>query len=255
MSLTTLEQFEKSGIIILNDEKRKNKASRELFEGLLNLLEQCENNEKITGIIITGVNDSFCAGADLKEAADIDNFIDYVQYGKKVINKIFNYKKPVIAALNGFAFGGGLELALSCDLIYSTMDIMVGLPEVSLGMYPGWGGTQLLIKRIGPGLAKEIIFTGKKIAAEDAWEIGLIDRIFDNGNTLIYEALNTLKLMSENCPQAIYKAKEMINLYYKMPTIEGLKTELSEFTKWIQQEYATEGINAFFEKRDPNWKT
>ncbi len=254
MSLISLEKFENIGIIKLEDSKRKNVASRELLNGIANLLDECLKIPDIPGVIITGTENVFCAGADLKEAENLDNFFEYVKIGRKVIDKIFNYKKPVIAALNGLAFGGGLEIALACDLIYATQDAQVALPEVSLGMFPGWGGTQLLSRRTGPGIAKEMIFTGKKISAEEAWETGLVDRLFENENSMQFNATETIKQMSLNCPQAIYKAKEMINLFYSKTAQQGMQTELEEFGKWLNKEHAIEGINSFFEKRKPNWK-
>lgn len=204
-------------------------------------------------LIITGSGEkSFVAGADIKEFAEYGakEASAMAQRGQETLfNKIENLKKPVIAAINGFALGGGLELAMACHIRYASTNAKLGLPEVTLGLIPGYGGTQRLPKLIGKGRANELIFSAKMIDAEKAKEYGLVNEVFPIENLL--EKTEELALaISKNSPMAIEKAIETINL---CDTPQGFDREIEAFGELFEMDDKKEGVTAFLEKRKPNF--
>lgn len=204
-------------------------------------------------LIITGSGEkSFVAGADIKEFAEYGakEASAMAQRGQETLfNKIENLKKPVIAAINGFALGGGLELAMACHIRYASANAKLGLPEVTLGLIPGYGGTQRLPKLIGKGRANELIFSAKMIDAEKAKEYGLVNEVFPIESLL--EKTEELALaISKNSPMAIEKVIETINL---CDTPQGFDREIAAFGELFEMDDKKEGVTAFLEKRKPNF--
>jgi enoyl-CoA hydratase len=212
-----------------------------------------ENNKNCRVIILTGEGQkSFVAGADIKEFSDFEsanaeNLARTVQ--ERLFNKIENLKKPVIAAVNGFALGGGLELAMTCHIRYASENAKLGLPEVTLGLIPGYGGTQRLPKLVGKGWANEMIFSAKMISAEKAKEIGLVNEVYSSEN-LLEECKNLAKIIVRNSPLAIQKAIKAVNLY---DTENGFENEIKSFGELFDLADKKEGVTAFLEKRKPNF--
>lgn len=204
-------------------------------------------------LIITGSGEkSFVAGADIKEFAEYGakEASAMAQRGQETLfNKIENLKKPVIAAINGFALGGGLELAMACHIRYASANAKLGLPEVTLGLIPGYGGTQRLPKLIGKGRANELIFSAKMIDAEKAKEYGLVNEVFPI-ESLLEKTEELALVISKNSPMAIEKAIETINL---CDTPQGFDREIAAFGELFEMDDKKEGVTAFLEKRKPNF--
>lgn len=216
-------------------------------------LSQLENDTECRVIILTGSGEkSFVAGADIKEFADygFDEAKALAEKGQNTLfNKIENLKKPVIAAVNGFALGGGLELAMACHIRYASDNAKLGLPEVTLGLIPGYGGTQRLPQLVGKGLANEMIFSAKMISANKAKEIGLVNEVFPPSELLI-KAEELAHSIAKNSPMAIEKAIEAVNL---SAMERGFEKEIQSFGKLFEMDDKKEGVTAFLEKRKPNF--
>jgi enoyl-CoA hydratase len=220
---------------------------------LNNVLNQIQNDNNIRVVIITGSGDkAFVAGADIKE------FIDFTPEEGKALakngqemlfDKVANFSKPIIAAINGYALGGGLELALACHVRLASENAKMGLPEVTLGLIPGYGGTQRLAQLVGKGKAFEMILSAKMVDAAEAKNIGLINEITTVEN-LIQQANELAKLMAKNSPNAIKNAIAAIQSSYSN---DGLRSEIDLFGSCFGSDDFIEGTNAFVEKRKPNF--
>ncbi len=240
-------------IIKINRESHLNALNLELIEQLSNKLNALESLENIRVVIIMGVgNKAFVAGADIKEFSNysIKQGEDLSKRGQeKLFNKIENFKKPVIAAINGYALGGGLELALSCHMRVASDNAKMGLPECSLGLIPGYGGTQRLVRTIGRTYATEMILTSKIINTDLAQKIGLI-------NTQVSQdkLLKTAKELAISCvknsPKSLESAIKCINKNFDQ---SGLIFEQKEFGQLFGTSEFKEGVSAFLEKRKPNY--
>lgn len=239
--------------ITINKPESLNALNREIIKELSEAFAEQENNSACRVIILTGEGQkSFVAGADIKEFSEFgsSNAENLSRSGhENLFNRIENLKKPVIAAVNGFALGGGLELAMACHIRYASENAKLGLPEVTLGLMPGYGGTQRLPKLVGKGWANEMIFSAKMISAEKAQEIGLVNEVYSS-ETLLEECKNLAKTIARNSPLAIQKAIKAINLY---DTTEGFEAEIKGFGELFDLEDKKEGVTAFLEKRKPNF--
>ena len=222
---------------------------RELSEAF----EELGNDADVRAIILTGAGEkSFVAGADIKEFSDFgeEKATELSRKGhESLFNKIENLKKPVIAAVNGFALGGGLELAMSCHIRYASQNAKLGLPEVTLGLIPGYGGTQRLPRLVGKGLANEMIFSAKMISAERAKDIGLVNEVF-SAEDLLPKAKELAETIAKNSPMAIAKAIEAVNL---SDGPEGFEREIKSFGELFEMDDKKEGVAAFLEKRKPEF--
>lgn len=243
-------------IITLNRPESANALSNKMLNQLNDVIQRIDADESIYCTIITGAgNKAFCAGADLKERKNMsdEEVKAAVRYIGNTIQKIEQVKMPVIAAINGAAFGGGLELALACDFRYASKEIFVGLTETSLAIIPGAGGTQRLSRLIGMGQAKRLIYTAKRITAEEAFSIGLVEMITDSNN-LLEKAIKTATTIIENGPIALQQAKYAINNGIDVQLEEGLEIEYECYKQTIQTNDRLEGLKAFAEKRKPIYK-
>lgn len=245
-----LQQEEKISIVTINRPASLNALNGETIKELSQILDDLAHTDTRV-IIITGSGEkSFVAGADIKEFSDYDSgqAEDLSRKGHQILfDKIENYKKPIIAAVNGFALGGGLELAMSCHIRYASDNAKLGLPEVTLGLIPGYGGTQRLSQLVGKGIANELIFSAKMISAERAKEIGLVNEIHPQVELL--EKTKELAIqISRNSPLAIEEAIKAVNLSY---TKDGFEAEMKSFGKLFDLQDKKEGVQAFLEKRKP----
>lgn len=249
-----LEKDEKISTIIINRPESLNALNGKTISELSNVLDILENDNDCRVIIITGSGEkSFVAGADIKEFSDFgqEKAEELARTGQNsLFNKIENLKKPVIAAVNGFALGGGLELAMSCHIRYASENAKLGLPEVTLGLIPGYGGTQRLPKLVGKGLANEMIFSAKMIAASKAKEICLVNDVYPL-EELLSKTKELATVISRNSPQGISKAIAAVNASDKE---HGFELEIKSFGELFDLEDKKEGVSAFLEKRKPDFK-
>lgn len=213
--------------------------------------------EHCRGLIITGEGPkAFVAGADIKELNGLDEHgaMVFAQKGQRVFQELNLLKVPVIAAVNGFALGGGCELALACDFIYASKNAKFGLPEVSLGLIPGFGGTVRMARAIGIRATRELVYSGEMISADEAYRLGLVRRVFENSDEMLAEAKKKMELIFTRGPLAIASAKSTVNRVYDLDIDEGLKYEANSFSKLFQSEDVREGTAAFVESRKPVFK-
>lgn len=251
MKYIKLEFINSIAIIKISNPKQLNALNEEVLKDLEQSLIEIEQKNEIKVIIITGEGEkAFVAGADIKLMSSMSKEMasKFSQKGQRIFSKIENFKKPVIAAINGYALGGGSELALSCHIRYASSKAKIGQPEVKLGIVAGWGGTQRLPKIVSRGKAIEILTSGKIYSAEECFKIGLVDDIFES-NELMDKTLERAIEISQNSPKAISKTLELINLSYDLKSKEGFSIESIEFGKLFQEEESIEGISAFLENR------
>lgn len=212
-------------------------------------------HDEIGVVIVTGAGEkAFVAGADIKEFPTLTEELGekLCRRGQKIFDKIAALKQPVIAAINGFALGGGLELALACDFRIASKKSQLGLPEVKLGVIPGYGGTQRLPRLIGAGKAKQLIFSGEFVSAEEAYRIGLVEEITDG--SALDEARKWAEIILKRGPLAVQATKKAVNKGLELELEEGLKLEAKWFGKICETEDKNEGVSAFFERREPNFQ-
>lgn len=243
-------------LITLNREKAANSLNKQLLTEFNNAIDQVNENRNIHCVIITGKgNKVFSAGADLKERESMNDqeVIEAVKYISSTINNIEKIQVPVIAAINGSAFGGGLEIALACDIRIGSEDISVGLTETSLAIIPGAGGTQRLSRLIGTGRAKQMIYTAERVSAGKAFAYGLLEEIIPQKN-FINQVIIFAEKIIKNGPLALMLAKQAIDEGINLSLEEGLKLEHQLYKKTIPSRDRKEGLKAFKEKRKPTYK-
>jgi len=213
--------------------------------------------KKLTGLILTGSGEkAFVAGADIAamttmSAADAQAF---ARLGQGVMTLVEYLPYPVIAAVHGFALGGGFELALACDFIYASESAVFGLPEVKLGLIPGFGGTQRLARRVSPALAKELVFTGRNVKAAEARERGIVVQLFADKAQLLAGAREALALVAKNSPLAVGLAKQIVDQGSNTSLEQGLGLELNAFAQLFTSHDMKEGTAAFLAKRPAVFK-
>ncbi len=253
MALENITAEIKNNVLVLtiNRPDKLNALNKQTIEELHEALVEAENNKEVHALIITGSgNKAFVAGADI---AEFSNFS--VEEGKqlssighfKIFNFIENYSKPVIAAVNGFALGGGLELAMACHIRVASNNAKMGLPEVSLGVIPGYGGTQRLAQLVGKGKAFEMIVTADMIVAEDAFKWGLVNYV-TTPEELLNKCFEITSKIASKSPVAIKTAIKVINAGYNSK-LNGYEVEIEEFGKSFGTADFREGVDAFLEKR------
>ena len=236
-------------VVTLNRPEALNALNKELLNELSLFLEAAGSNPEIRVIILTGSGEkSFVAGADIKEFSDFDGREGELlsrEGQKRVFDKIENLSKPVIAAVNGFALGGGLELAMSCHFRIASDNARLGLPEVTLGLIPGYGGTQRLPKLVGKGRAAQMIFTAEMISAQRAYEIGLVNEVVSQAE-LLERAQTIATKIASNSSTAIAKAIQTLNA---SDSDSGFDLEIKSFGDLFETADFKEGVAAFLEKR------
>ncbi|MBC8053619.1 MAG: enoyl-CoA hydratase/isomerase family protein [Sphingobacteriaceae bacterium] len=239
--------------ITINRESKLNALNRETLRELHLALADSFKNTEVGGIIITGAGTkAFAAGADIAELKNLDK-VGALNLAKESHEKVFDFianaQKPVIAAINGFALGGGLELALACHLRIASENARLGLPEVSLGLIPGYGGTQRLPQLIGKGKALELILSGDMIESDLAYTLGLVNRVVP-ADFLLNTAMVLMRKILSRSPLAIAAAIRAVNSSYQN---NGYSTEIEEFAGSFETRDFKEGTTAFLEKRPPKF--
>jgi enoyl-CoA hydratase len=242
--------------ITINRPDALNAFNSAQLEALSNAINQVNDNPAIRVVILTGAGDrAFVAGADIAEMKDQSptGALEFAKLGHAVCDAIESSPKPFIAAINGFALGGGCEIALACDIRLCSESARIGQPEVSLGIPPGWGATQRLPRLVGTGLAKEIIFTGRHLTASEANEIGLVNSVH-TGDGLIDAATKLAESIARNSPLAVSFAKEAINRGAETNAATGKRYEAHLFSLAFDSADQREGMTAFVERRKPEFR-
>jgi len=244
------------GFLKINRPKALNALNSETLLEIKDGAERLNADKNVKVVIVTGEGDkAFVAGADILEMKDLTALegTAFAQRGHDAMGVLENMDKPVIAAVNGFALGGGFELALACDFIYASEKAKLGFPETTLGIHPGFGGTQRTTKLIGTAKAKELIFTGKTISAHEAYEFGLVNKVVPH-DQLMNEVLAVAEKIKANGPFGIRLAKECINKSQSLAPKEGLALEAKNFGMCFATKDQKEGMTAFTEKRKATYK-
>ncbi|MEJ2199321.1 MAG: enoyl-CoA hydratase-related protein [Desulfuromonadales bacterium] len=250
-SILLLEKDAAIATITFNNPKALNALTLEIFEGLETLFDDLESDTEVRVIILTGAGDkAFVAGGDISHLAslDADGARQFALLAQRVIDRIETFPKPVIAAINGYCLGGGNELAMGCDLRIAADSAKFGQPEVKLGIIPGFAGTQRLSRLIGKGRAKEMIFTGEMIDADQACRIGLVNRVVAK-DRLMEEAKALAMKMCDKSASAISLSKDAIDNGLEMDFARAARYEADLFALSFTTADCKEGISAFLEKR------
>ncbi|MDI7741476.1 enoyl-CoA hydratase [Lysinibacillus fusiformis] len=257
MSLVEVSRHgEYIAIVKLNRPHALNALSTELLLELNQCLNEIKEDSSIRVVILSAEGDkAFCVGADLKERKQLPEHkvLQAVQLIGHTISNLEALPQPVIAAVNGAAFGGGLELTLACEIRIAKSKIKMGLTETSLAIIPGAGGTQRLPRLIGLSKAKELIYTARRIDAEEAKELGIVDYVVEQ-DELLPKAIKLAEEMTKNGPLALIQAKKAINQGIEVPLSTGLQIESLAYSALIPTKDRLEGLKAFEEKRSPNYK-
>ncbi len=240
-------------LVQLNRPDVLNAINIELMTGLVDALEALDADPEVRVIILTGNEKAFAAGADIKEMAGAGAVEMLLRDQFARWDRIRKIKKPLIAAVSGFALGGGCELAMTCDMIIASESARFGQPEISIGVIPGAGGTQRLTRAVGKGIAMEMILTGKMISAEEALRIGLVNAVVPV-ETYLEEAKALAREIASRPPVAVLLAKEAVLKAFDTTIEGGLEFERKNFYLLFASEDQKEGMKAFAEKRKPDWK-
>ncbi len=251
-----LEKEGKVAVVTINRPKALNALNSETLKELDYVVSELEKDEDIYAVILTGSGEkAFVAGADITEMKDLSTMEGrkFSILGNKVFRRLETLDKPVIAAINGFALGGGCELSLACDIRLASEKAKFGQPEVGLGITPGFGGTQRLARLVGTGLAKELIYTAKIIKADEALRIGLVNRVIE-ADKLMEEARALANTIAAQAPIAVKLSKEAINRGIQCDIDTALMYEAEAFGECFSTADQTEGLSAFVEKRDKSFQ-
>jgi enoyl-CoA hydratase len=242
-------------ILRLNRPQQLNALSADLIEALDAELQTLEAAPDIHGIVLTGAGDkAFCAGADISAMADMtpQQALEWGRRGQRVANRLQNHPKPIVAAVNGYALGGGLELAMACDWIIAVPGTKVGQPEVGIGVIPGFAGTQRLARLVGAHAAKWLCMTGDKISSEEAHRLGLVTHLVAKEQIVDY-CVQMLAKLKDNAPIAVRLCKDAINRGVNMDLEAAMQLELEAFALTFATKDQKEGMRAFVEKRKPHY--
>lgn len=257
MELKNLLVEKNEGIctVKINNPQTLNSLNAEVLKDLECAFDQIKDDDEIQIVILTGEGKAFVAGADIAYMRDLDpaQAKKFSEDGSRLFRKIETLNKVVIAAVNGFALGGGCELAMACDIRVASVKAKFGQPEVGLGIIPGFSGTQRLARLVGLGRAKELIFTGGHIDAEEAYRIGLVNKVTEK-ESLMEETYKMADKIKSNSRVALKYAKESMNRGIETDIDTGIAYESNVFGLCFAAEDQEEGMSAFLEKRHPNFK-
>lgn len=253
-----LAESEQIGVITLNRPGKLNAIGPELIKEMNDVLDKIEKDDNVRAVIIRSASEkAFSVGADLTAAAqmaqDRPMAKKFMESGQALFRRIENFPKPIIAELHGLVLGGGLEMSMACDLRIASKEAKCGNPEVKLGLIPGWGGTQRLPRIVGMGKAKEIILTGRDVLADEALEMGLVNKVVPS-DELHGEALFMAQSIADNAPIALKLAKEAMNHSFDVPVEKGNEAELDGLLATFDTEDLSTGIAAVFSKSKPKFK-
>ena len=240
------------GLITLNRPEAMNALNNTLMSELMDALAEFDKDDSVGAMVVTGSQKAFAAGADIKEMADktVQEMYDrdpIAQFGR-----IRTIRKPVIAAVSGWALGGGCEIAMSCDMIVASETAKFGQPEITIGVIPGAGGTQRLTRAVGKAIAMEVMLNDRKLSAEEALRYGLVNRVV-GVDAYLEEAVKLAQEIASRAPLAVRSIKKMVNQSYERFLGDALDEEKKEFYNLFTTEDQKEGMRAFAEKRKPEW--
>ena len=247
------EIHDQVGLITLNRPDAMNALNGTLMTELIAVLNTFDADDAIRAIVIAGNKRAFAAGADIKEMSEASAVEMMTGSFVELFDDIRSIKKPIIAAVSGYALGGGCELAMSCDMIVASEKAKFGQPEVTLGVIPGAGGTQRLTLAVGKAIAMEMVLNNRTLKADEALKLGLINRVVPVDDFL-EEALKLAAKVAARAPLAVRQGKAAVNKAFELPLAEGLDFERRAFYFLFATEDQTEGMSAFAEKRKPNWQ-
>lgn len=241
-----------SAIILINRPESLNALNPDVLQSLILVLEKVEKNPAYRVVILSGAGEkAFVAGADIKSMASLGPraIADYIELGQRAMRALETLRIPVIAAVDGYALGGGLELALACDLIIASRASKLGQPEVTLGIIPGFGGTQRLIQRCGIGTARRLTYTGEIISADEALRLGIVDQVFEHAD-LWKEVTKIAETIASRAPLAVEEGKRVLRESQDPSLIYGLRREVNGFLTLFDTKDRSEGMEAFLQKRE-----
>lgn len=244
------------GVLTFNRPKALNALTTNTLEEVKEVVESIAFAREIRVLVLTGAGDkAFVAGADIAGFQTLNPLQarHFAELGQEVFFKLEHLPQPVIACVNGFALGGGCEIAMACDFIYASEKARFGQPEVNLGLIPGFGGTQRLARMVGRAKAKELCMTGEAIDAQQARELGLVAKVFPT-EQLLDETLKAAKLLAGKAPGVLRSIKQVINRGLDVDLKTGCAIEAEAFGLCFASQDAQEGVSAFLEKRKPNFK-
>jgi enoyl-CoA hydratase len=244
------------GILSINRPKALNALNIETLKDIQMGIEEARDHSEMKVLILTGSGEkAFVAGADIAEMKGMNSIeaLNFSKLGHLTLKMFQDLDRPVIAAVNGYALGGGAEIALACDFIFASENARFGLPEVTLGIFPGFGGTQRLPRLIGKGRAKELILTGKMITAQEAFQMGIVNKIFSQ-TSLMEETKKVALQIAANGAIGVRLAKMAVDTGFNMDLTEACTLESYAFGLGFATEDQKEGMTAFLEKRKPNFK-
>lgn len=241
------------GVVTLNRPGAMNAFNLLMLGEVFSALEEFDASETVGAIIITGNEKAFAAGADIKEMADLSYIEMLTQERVKIWDRIRGIRKPVIAAVSGWALGGGCEFVLACDMVVASESAKFGQPEITIGIIPGAGGTQRLARLVGKHLAMEMVINNRTLTAAEAQQFGLVNRIVPVEDYLD-AAIVFAEEIASRAPIAVRMAKDAVNAAFETTLTEGLAVEKRNFYPLFATEDQKEGMQAFIEKRKPDWK-
>jgi enoyl-CoA hydratase len=249
-----LQKDDGVALLTVNRPEALNAMNVAMLDELCGAIEQVESDDEVRVLVITGTGRAFVAGADITHMRGFSpqQAEEWSALGQRTLGKLESLKKPVIAAVNGYALGGGTELALACDIRVASDRAVFGQPEVKLGMIAGFGGTQRLPRLVGPGRAKEMLFTGDHYDAEAACKMGLVNKVVPADELLDY-CLAMAKRIATRGAQAVRLSKEAVNRGLDIGLEEALRLESSLYGSVFATDEPHEGCDAFLEKREPKW--
>ena len=243
------------GHLIIDRPESLNAMNNMVLDELIMKINELISDSDVRVIIVSGAGDkAFIAGADIKlmQGMNKKEALNFAKKGHLLTSLIENSNKPIIAAINGYAFGGGSELALSCHIRIASEDAIFSQPEVKIGLLPGWGGTQRLPRIIGKGIANEIILTGMNITAKRAYEIGLVNKVVKKDD-LISSCNKIADSIIRNSPNAINESIKLVNISSNLNLKAGLEIEAKRFSNLFETDETSEGLTAFVQKRPPKY--
>jgi enoyl-CoA hydratase len=243
--------------ITVNRPEKYNALNMSVKKTLYELFRRAEDDPSVRAVILTGMGEkAFISGADINDfvGKDSKTIRPVVEASRDISRFIDSMSKPVIAAVNGYALGGGCELAMACDIRYASANARFGLPEINLGTLPGNGGTARLPRIVGLGIAKELVLTGEMIPAEEAFKVGLVNKVFDSVEMLRERTNELARAIADKPSVAVGLANQSISKAWQMPLNEHLEHELSAICQTFDTQDVREGVAAFLEKRKPDFK-